>query len=53
MALYLVRAWGGKTITVEAKDSTAAKRKACRIWGKVASAPLVGISGMTSKKING
>ena len=52
MARYEIRAWGGRTFTVEADSSTAAKRTVCKILGRPANAPLIGIKGMTARKLS-
>lgn len=51
MALYAVRTWGGNVYTVEAENGTQAKRIVCKRLGRVASAPLIGIKGMTARKV--
>ena len=51
MALYTVRIWGGNVYTVEADNGTQAKRLICKRLGRVASAPLIGIKGMTANRV--
>lgn len=51
MALYTVRTWGGNVYTVEADNGTQAKRLICKRLGRVASAPLIGIKGMTANRV--
>ncbi len=48
---YIVTSPGERTITVEAKNSTQAKRKACRFWGISPSDPWCGLSALRAKKI--
>lgn len=48
---YAVRTWGGCTYMVQAESSTAAKKLVCKLLGRRASAPLVGVKGMMAKKI--
>ena len=48
---YLVTSPGERTITVEAQNSTQAKKQACRYWGIKPSDPWCGLSAMTAKKI--
>lgn len=51
MAKYAVRTWGGRTYTVEAADSNTAKKLVCKILGRPTAAPLIGVKGMTAKKM--
>ena len=50
---YSVKVWGGGAYVVEAENSTKAKQKVCKMLGRSAAAPLVGIKGMTATKIEG
>jgi len=49
---YLVTSPGERTITVEAQNSTQAKRQACRYWGINPSDKWCGISAMMARKID-
>lgn len=48
---YLVTSPGERTITVEAQNSTQAKRKACRFWGIKPSDSWCGLSALKARKI--
>lgn len=48
---YQVRRVGGREITVPAKNSTEAKRKACRFWGVNPNDRWIGISSCSAKLI--
>ena len=52
MARYEIRAWGGRVFAIEADSSTAAKRAVCKILGRPANAPLIGIKGMSARKLS-
>jgi hypothetical protein len=51
MAKYFVKNVSGRTLTVEAKDSTQAKRKACKYWGFKPSDYWLGITSMHARRI--
>lgn len=48
---YLVTSPGERTITVEAQNSTQAKRQACRFWGIKPSDPWCGMPALKARKI--
>lgn len=48
---YIVTTPGERTAEVEAKNSTQAKRKACKFFGIRPGDPWCGMSAMTAKKI--
>jgi len=48
---YIVASPGERTITVEAQNSTQAKRKACRYWGIKPSDKWCGITALKARRI--
>ena len=48
---YLVISPGERTITVEAQNSTQAKRQACKYWNIKPSDPWCGLSALKAQKI--
>ncbi len=48
---YIVTSPGGREVEIEARNSTQAKRKACRFWGIKPSDPWCGVSTMRARKI--
>jgi len=51
MPKFIVTSPGGRTITVEAKNSTQAKRKACKIWELKPTDYWCGITSLKARKI--
>ena len=53
MSRYKVKVWGGGVYVVAAANGAAAKRAVCKMLGRTASAPLIGVKGMQAEKIKG
>jgi len=51
MAKYLVRDFSDREIILEAKDSTQAKRKACKLWGFKPSDRWLGITAVHARRL--
>jgi hypothetical protein len=50
---YLVISPGEREIVIEAKNSTQAKRKACRFWGIKPNDEWCGITALTARRMRG
>ena len=50
--LYEVSLASGRSVMVEAANSTQAKRKACKYWGYKPGDPWLGLSSMKAQKIS-
>lgn len=49
---YIVTSPGGREVEIEAKNSTQAKRQACKYWGIKPSDKWCGLSALTARKLN-
>ena len=48
---YIVTSPGERTITVEAQNSTQAKKEACKFWGIKPNDEWCGITALTARRI--
>lgn len=49
---YLVTSPGERTITVEAQNSTQAKRQACSVWGRKPSDKWTGVPALKARRLD-